>query len=189
MNKSWQISRRTVLRGLGTAISLPLLDAMAPMLALAGEQKSDAEKKLAPTRMAFVYVPNGKHMPDWTPAAVGDQWELPYIMEPLAPVKDRLLVLSGLAQQHARPTATGRPSCSGARFVPHGGKPQRRMAPTFRPGCRSIRWLPARLASERGFRRSNSAATGAPRPATATRAIARPVFDECLVAYRHAAAG
>lgn len=102
MTKSWQISRRTVLRGIGTAMALPLLDAMAPALARAADGK-----KQAPTRMAFVYVPNGQHMPDWTPAAEGADFELPYIMEPLAKVKDRLLVLSGLAQDHGRPHGDG----------------------------------------------------------------------------------
>jgi hypothetical protein len=101
MMQSWQISRRTMLRGLGTTMALPLLDAMAPALALAGERKA------VPTRMAFIYVPNGKHMPDWTPAAEGEDWQLPYIMEPLAPVKDRLLVLTGLAQHHARANGDG----------------------------------------------------------------------------------
>jgi hypothetical protein len=101
MTHSWQISRRTMLRGLGTAMALPLLDAMAPALVLAGERKA------VPTRMAFIYVPNGKHMPDWTPAAEGEDWQLPYIMEPLAPVKDRLLVLTGLAQHHARANGDG----------------------------------------------------------------------------------
>jgi hypothetical protein len=102
MTKSWQISRRTVLRGMGTAIALPWLDAMTPALARAGEHR-----KQAPTRMAFVYVPNGMHMPDWTPAAEGPEFELPYISEPLAKVKDQLLVLSGLAQDHGRSHGDG----------------------------------------------------------------------------------
>ena len=67
MNKPWHISRRTVLRGLGTAVALPLLDAMAPAIwALAAD-----DKKAIPNRMAFVYVPNGKNMADWTPRAEG----------------------------------------------------------------------------------------------------------------------
>ena len=102
MTKSWQISRRTVLRGIGTAVALPVFEAMAPAVAAEGEQE-----KLAPVRMAFVYVPNGKHMPDWTPAAEGEDFELPYILEPLAGVKDRLLVFSGLAQDHGRPHGDG----------------------------------------------------------------------------------
>ncbi len=102
MSDRWQISRRTVLRGLGTAVALPLLDAMAPGLARAGD-----DKKSPLTRMAFVYVPNGKHMPDWTPQTEGADFELPYILEPLAPVKQQLLVLSGLAQDHGRPHGDG----------------------------------------------------------------------------------
>lgn len=102
MNRGWQISRRTVLRGLGTAMTLPLLDAMAPAAALAAE-----EAKKSPTRMAFVYVPNGKHMPDWTPAAEGADFELPYILEPLKAVKSDMLVLSGLAQDHGRAHGDG----------------------------------------------------------------------------------
>jgi hypothetical protein len=102
MSGAWRISRRTVLRGFGTAVALPMLDAMVPAIALAGEAKRDPL-----TRMAFVYVPNGMHMPDWTPSAVGSDFELPYILEPLQSVKDRLLVLSGLAQDHGRANGDG----------------------------------------------------------------------------------
>ena len=102
MTKSWRISRRTVLRGIGTAVTLPLLDAMAPAVARAGKNK-----KLAPVRMAFVYVPNGQNMPDWTPATEGENFELPYILEPLAGVKQRLLVLGGLTQDHGRANGDG----------------------------------------------------------------------------------
>jgi hypothetical protein len=83
-------------------VALPLLDAMAPVVARAA-----GESKPGPARMAFVYVPNGKHMPDWTPTAVGTDFELPYILEPLTASKDRLLVLSGLAQDHGRPHGDG----------------------------------------------------------------------------------
>jgi hypothetical protein len=103
MSQSWRISRRTVLRGLGTAIALPMLDAMAPAVMRAAVD----EKRTSPVRMAFVYVPNGKHMPDWTPAVTGADFELPYILEPLAAVKQQLLVLSGLAQDHGRPHGDG----------------------------------------------------------------------------------
>ena len=60
-----RISRRTVLRGLGTVVALPALDAMLPRTLRA------AEKVAAPRRMAFIYVPNGVHMDDWTPAREG----------------------------------------------------------------------------------------------------------------------
>jgi hypothetical protein len=57
--------------------------------------------------MAFVYVPNGVNMADWTPAAEGDVFELPMILEPLKPVQKDLLVLSGLAHDKARPNGDG----------------------------------------------------------------------------------
>ena len=103
MNTSSQIPRRTFLRGLGTAIGLPLLDAMIPSRALA----SLAGSQKAPVRMAFMFVPNGAHMPDWTPAAEGAAFELPYILEPLRAHKNDLLVLSGLTQDRGRANADG----------------------------------------------------------------------------------
>ena len=102
MNERLLLSRRTVLRGLGAAIALPMLEAMMPMRALAG---SVAGK--APTRMAFLFVPNGAHMPDWTPTAEGANFDLPYILKPLQPHKNELLVLSGLAQDKGRSNADG----------------------------------------------------------------------------------
>src|SRR5262249_61217751 len=60
-----------------------------------------------PRRMAFLYVPNGKNMAHWTPKAVGDKFDLPSILEPLQPVKDQLLVLSGLTLDKARPNGDG----------------------------------------------------------------------------------
>jgi hypothetical protein len=91
-----KISRRTVLRGLGTAMALPWLEAMGPAAAFAG-----GSDKKPPLRMAFLYVPNGVHMPDWTPQAEGSDFELPKILEPLKEFKDDMLVLSGLAQHNA----------------------------------------------------------------------------------------
>jgi hypothetical protein len=61
----------------------------------------------APNRMAFLYVPNGKNMPDWTPKKEGAGFDLPAILEPLAPVKDDLLVLTGLTADKARPNGDG----------------------------------------------------------------------------------
>ncbi len=88
------LSRRTVLRGLGTAIALPWLEAMGPVAKAAGPAPS-------PRRMAFFYVPNGVHMPDWTPAGAGSALQLPEILRPLAPFRDDLLVLTGLTQDGA----------------------------------------------------------------------------------------
>src|SRR6202034_1656688 len=96
------LSRRTILRGVGTAIALPWLEAMTP-----GSLRAASSATKAPTRMAFVYVPNGVHMPDWTPRATGADFDLPPLLEPLRPVRDDLLVLSGLALDPARAHGDG----------------------------------------------------------------------------------
>ena len=103
MNNLPAIPRRTFLRGLGAAMALPLLDAMLPARALAAA----AGAKALPRRMAFFFVPNGAHMPDWTPAATGVDYDLPFILQPLQPHKSELLVLSGLAQDKGRANADG----------------------------------------------------------------------------------
>jgi hypothetical protein len=89
------LSRRTLLRGLGAAVSLPLLDAMVPSFA-------SATSAASPLRLAFIYVPNGILMNQWTPAADGADFELPRILAPLAPHRDNVLVLSGLTQNTGR---------------------------------------------------------------------------------------
>ena len=98
------LSRRTVLRGLGTAIALPWLESMGSLTAWAAGAPA---KRTAPNRIAFLYVPNGKDMPNWTPAAEGRLGALPAILSALDPVKDDLLVLSGLAADTARPHGDG----------------------------------------------------------------------------------
>ena len=95
------ISRRTILRGMGAAISLPMLESMMPRTAL-GAPTPDA-----PRRMAFVYVPNGIHMPDWTPKEEGKLNDLPSILAPLSDHKSKLNVLSGLTLNGARSLGDG----------------------------------------------------------------------------------
>ena len=85
------LPRRTVLRGLGAALALPILDAMVPGVSLRGRAAS------APAhRFLTFYVPNGMAMEYWTPKGEGSHFELSPILEPLAPFRDRILVLSGL---------------------------------------------------------------------------------------------
>jgi uncharacterized protein DUF1552 len=115
------ISRRTVLRGIGAAISLPWLEAMGPLTSWAADT---APARAAPNRMAFLYVPNGKNMADWTPTAEGTDFELPAILEPLAPVKQDILVLTGLTADKARAHGDG------------GGDHARALA-TFLTGCQA----------------------------------------------------
>jgi hypothetical protein len=87
------LPRRTFLRGLGTAVALPVLDAMLP----ASARAATAATPLSPKRIAWVYVPNGANMVDWTPAATGVDYTLPSILEPLAAHKRDFTVISGLA--------------------------------------------------------------------------------------------
>lgn len=88
--KSAPLSRRTVLRGLGVALGLPLLEAMEPLAALA------APAAKSPVRLAVLYMPNGVHPQAWNPTGVGGAFELSPILEPLAAVKSEILVLSEL---------------------------------------------------------------------------------------------
>lgn len=98
------LSRRTLLRGLGVSLSLPWLEAMGPLTAWA---EAAPPNTVAPNRLAFLYVPNGMHMADWAPRQTGTELELSPILEPLAGVKDKLLVLSGLTADKARPHGDG----------------------------------------------------------------------------------
>lgn len=91
---SWQMPRRTFLRGLGTAVALPVLDSVLPARAYGAT--ANAAKNF-PKRVAWVYVPNGANMVDWTPATTGANFELPMILQPLAAHREKLAVLSGLA--------------------------------------------------------------------------------------------
>ena len=96
------LSRRAVLRGLGTTIALPLLDSMVPAFA--------ASRRLiekAPRRMAFVYIPNGAIMQDWTPENTGTDYDLKSILQPLEPFRNDVSVLSGLAQHNGKALGDG----------------------------------------------------------------------------------
>jgi len=102
--KSWQLPRRTFLKGLGTAIALPVLESMLPGVSMAAPESGTDP---LPKRLAFVYVPNGVNMEDWTPKAAGTDFELPMILEPLKAHQQDVLVLSGLAQDKGRPHGDG----------------------------------------------------------------------------------
>ena len=107
MSSKKKLSRRTLLRGLGVGISLPWLEAMGPMSAWADGLSPSGSQPTTPNRMAFLYVPNGKHMEDWAPKRVGIDYDLPKILEPLEAVKDKTLVLSGLTADKARANGDG----------------------------------------------------------------------------------
>src|SRR6202790_788486 len=81
------LPRRTVLKGIGTTMALPFLDAMLPPLRAAAKPAH---------RFQAFYTPNGMAMEYWTPKGEGGALELAPLMEPLAPYKDQLLVFSGI---------------------------------------------------------------------------------------------
>ena len=82
-----KLPRRTLLKGIGTTVALPFLDAMLPPMRAAVK---------APNRFQAFYTPNGMAMEYWTPKGEGSAFELSPVMQPLAPYKDRMLVLSGI---------------------------------------------------------------------------------------------
>jgi hypothetical protein len=87
------LSRRTVLRGAGTCIALPLLDAMIPALARANTP--------APQRMAFVAFPMGAVIKNWSPEATGKDFKISPILEPLDKYREYLTIVSGLRNKPA----------------------------------------------------------------------------------------
>lgn len=97
------ISRRSFLRGAGAVMALPMLDAMCPALAWAA---ADAPAT-APVRLLFIFVPNGVHQPTWHPKTTGTEFELPWTLAPLAPVREHVSVLSGLTLDGGRAHGDG----------------------------------------------------------------------------------
>ena len=89
MRKS--IPRRTVLRGVGTALALPFLDGMVPALTALSKTAATPTK-----RLGAVIVPNGAPREYWTPEATGDVFELTPSLKALGPVREQVVVLTGL---------------------------------------------------------------------------------------------
>jgi hypothetical protein len=94
------IDRRTLLRGVAAAIALPALDAMRPALSVAARSAPQA------SRIAVVYVPNGIIMKDWKLAGTGRDFAFSRILKPLEPLREDIVVISGLAN-HAAEKARG----------------------------------------------------------------------------------
>ena len=102
------LSRRAILRGIGATVALPFLDAMYPVFAAQSAKKAMASA----TRMAFLYVPNGIVMPDWTPAGLmapgsAPLVELPRISKALMPYRHDIMMLSGLTSNGGRALGDG----------------------------------------------------------------------------------
>ncbi|MCX7408783.1 MAG: DUF1552 domain-containing protein [Planctomycetales bacterium] len=101
MSHQQPLHRRTFLKGVGATLGLPLLEAMLPKSGFAAQSTG------APKRMAFVFVPNGVIVPEWTVKGEGADWQLSPTLEPLAKVKDQVCVLTGLMQDNARHKGDG----------------------------------------------------------------------------------
>ncbi|HTE31188.1 MAG TPA: DUF1552 domain-containing protein [Chryseolinea sp.] len=91
MKKRWQISRRTMLKGLGACVALPFLDAM-------GVPGSNSR---SPVRTAFLFMPNGVHPDRWTPATTGTNFAFTQQLQPLAAFRDDILVLGQLMNKNS----------------------------------------------------------------------------------------
>jgi len=91
------VSRRTVLKGLGVGIALPLLDAMSP----AGTAWARTAAGTTPKRFAFVGFPHGAIMDQWVPKKTGTDFEMSAILQPLTPYRQYLTVVSGLRNKPA----------------------------------------------------------------------------------------
>jgi Protein of unknown function (DUF1552) len=99
------LSRRTLIRGAGAAVALPLLESMIPA-ATAFAQTAAAPK----TRLACIYIPHGAVMSRWTPATEGSGFEFPQILQPIAPFRDRVNIVSDFSL----PLAYGTDASAGA---------------------------------------------------------------------------
>ncbi len=106
MNSPMTLSRRILLRGIGTTLALPWLDAMGPLAAWA--DSGAPVSRTTPNRMAFLYVPNGINMADWKPATEGElPAELPSILKPLEAHRGEFSILTGLTADKARANGDG----------------------------------------------------------------------------------
>jgi hypothetical protein len=85
------LSRRTVLKGAGATIALPLLDAMIPARTVLAQTAA-----VSSPRLGFVYFPHGALQDQWEPTRTGRDFDFPFILEPLKPFREHLTVVSGL---------------------------------------------------------------------------------------------
>lgn len=97
------LDRRSLLRGAGLALGLPLLESMTPL----ARSAFAAVEPTPPTRMAFIFFPNGAIMPDWKPSGSEEEWQLSKTLAPLESVKSKLNVIANLAHNNGRTGSDG----------------------------------------------------------------------------------
>lgn len=103
-------TRRAFLGGAGAAVALPFFASLRP-------RRLFAQAAERPQRLLVVYTPNGMNMGDWTPAATGPDYALTPILQPLAPIKHKVLVLSGVDNPAAAPEGFGQHAPATAAFL------------------------------------------------------------------------
>jgi hypothetical protein len=158
------ISRRAVLRGLGTVVALPLLDAMASKAvasvvsgaaAPAGSAAASAAGAVAaaaPRRMAFLYIPQGAYMPYWMPKTVGTDFELTPCLEPMAEHRNEMIVFGGLTCDKARANGDGGGdhARAGGAFLT-GAQPKKTAGANFHAGVSADQIAARRLGDKTRF--------------------------------------
>lgn len=106
-----QLSRRTMLRGLGVSMALPWLEGMAPVSRAMGATGLSGGGAVgaaaAPTRLAFVFMPNGVNYDAWEPTGEGALFDLSPTLKPLAEVRQHLNIHTGLTLKKARANGDG----------------------------------------------------------------------------------
>lgn len=90
------LARRTLLRGLGTAVAMPLLDAMIPAATALAQTAATPQ-----TRLGYVFFPHGAVMKNWVPATTGRDFDVPAILKPAAKFKEQMTIVSGLRNKPA----------------------------------------------------------------------------------------
>jgi hypothetical protein len=135
------IPRRTFLRGAGAALALPLLDAMVPALTMAAQTAARPIR-----RLGFVYIPHGVIMGQWTPAAVGADFDFTPILKPLESFRDSLVVVSNLT----RAETNSNHAVSSACWLT-GVSPKRTDGPDFRVGVSIDQIVAGRIGQDTTF--------------------------------------
>jgi hypothetical protein len=135
------VNRRTLMRGVGAALALPMLEAMRPALGAAAKNASQAR------RVAVVYVPNGIIMKDWKLAETGQSFAFTRILKPLERFREDITVLSGLAN-HAAEKARGGGHAKATGSFLSGAEPKYTAGPDVRAGVTFDQLAAQRWASE-----------------------------------------
>ena len=135
-----QLSRRTILRGVGASMALPMLDVMSPASAQAMEADS------FPKRMAWVYIPQGAYMPAWMPTTEGEDFELTPSLKPMAEHRKEMIVFGGLTCDKGRANGDGGGdhARAGGAFLT-GAQPKKTAGANFQAGQSADQFAALRL--------------------------------------------